>query len=430
MRAARPQAVFNWDSEMTRGLSRITLRALCAGAAIAYLQFIPTAAQATGSSDGLADAERVLREAAAGDAQDAPHQRFAALVVLQAAARRVATQEGAKPTPDDITKAGSYARAMQRVMREVSQTGAPDCQGEDCPAAQLRRATSALLRDEAFVRSVFERFATPQWRATYLTAMMNRGSLATASAPSRPALPASLAATQPAPAGTVATAAAAPPRAGLAALAAAARQDGAASAGGLPRAFAFLAQMPTVERVLREVSGSDAVDTKVQQEATFLLLATDVMMAMRDGAPQVPARFNELDRYYKAEVLRLERELRAEVAPSHLPPAEQAQRWAPVFKRLWTYQASAPFRKQTLERFFAPNFVTSYRLRKGEFEALLPPSSHTAGGSAAAPVTLSSCDKGGCWTSDGSRMPQIANGVHVGPRGGLCTTIGGVMSCP
>lgn len=410
--------------------STTSLRLLrCVAASMLWALFA-NGTHAAGQSEGLADAERVLREAPTGNPQDAQRQRFGTLVVLQSATRRVTTLEGAKPTPDDIAKVGGYNRAMQQVMRDVSQTGAPHCQGEDCPAAQLRRATSVLLRDEVFVRSVFERFATPQWRAAHLATVMNRGSNATTAASPQPALPASPTVAQPAPTGAAPSAEVAPPRAGLSALAATVRSNGAASVGGLPRAFAFLAQMPTAERVLREVSGSDAMDTKVKQEATFLLLAMDVMMAMRDDAPQVPARFTELERAYKAEVLRLERELRAEVAPSHLPQAEQAQRWAPVFKKLWTYQASEPFRKQTLERFFSPTFVTSYRLRKGEFEALLPPSSDVPGGSTTAPVTLSSCDKGGCWTSDGSWMPQIANGVHVGPRGGLCTTIGGVMTCP
>lgn len=296
---------------------------------------VATCAQAAGQSDGLAGAERVLREIAGASPLEAQRQRFGTLVVLQAAARRVTTLGGAKPTPDDMAKVGAYNRALQEVMREVSQTGAPNCQGEDCPAAQLRRAAMQLTRDEAFVRGVFEHFATPEWRAAHLATVLGRG-------------------------GSAATATAPPPTAAQAPISPAA----AVATGD----FAFLAEMPAAERVAKEIAGADAVDTKVQQYAAFHMLAMDFMLTQRNASPNVPPRFTELDRAYKAEVMRLDRELRAEVAPPTLPPAEAAQRWAPVFRQINSYSFSGAFRQQLMQRFFSPAWIDSYERKKGQFE--------------------------------------------------------------
>jgi hypothetical protein len=253
--------------------------------------------------------------------------------VLQTAARRVTTLDGARPTPDDEVRVGAYNRALQQVMREVTQTGAPNCQGDDCPAAQLRRGAAELMRGDAFVRGVFERFATPAWRDAHLAAVLGRGAAATASPP--PAV-------APAPA--------------------APRADAASAE------FAFLAEMPAVDRVLREVVGSDPVDTKVQQYAAFQMIAMDFMLTQRGAAREVPPHFTELDRAYKAEVLRLDRELRAEVAPSSLPSAEAAQRWAPVFRQLNGYGASPAFRQSLMQRFFSAAWIDGYERKKGQFE--------------------------------------------------------------
>lgn len=44
------------------------------------------------------------------------------------------------------------------------------------------------------------------------------------------------------------------------------------------------------------------------------------------------------------------------------------------------------------------------------------------------PVVITTCDAGGCWASDGSRLQRF--GTHLmGPRG-VCTVQGVVLSCP
>lgn len=343
--------------DMTRFAAPLRLL-YCTVASVLWAAFATTDAHAAGTTDGLAEAERVLRESGGSDAQDLQRQRFAALVVLQTAARKVSTVAGAKPTPDDIAKVGGYNRALQHVMREVSQTGTPNCVGEDCPAAQLRRSTAELMRNDAFVRGVFERFATPAWRDTHLATLLNRGGAAnTATAPPPGAM--TLPGAAPLPSAPPAQKAEAP-RLTPAAVAPAA---GAASGD-----FSFLAEMPAVERVAAEIIGADALDTKVQQHAAFQMLAMDFMLTQRNAARDVPPRFTELDRAYKAEVLRLDRELRAEVAPPGLPPAEAAQRWAPIFMRLTGYGANAAFRQQLMQRFFSPAWIDTYERKKGQFE--------------------------------------------------------------
>lgn len=357
---------------------------------------VATSAHAAGQSDGLADAERVLREAADGNALEAQRQRFGSLAVLQAAARRVTTLDGAKPTPDDFAKVGGYNRALQQVMREVSQTGTPNCLGEDCAAAQLRRSATELIRNEAFVRSVFERFATPQWRAAHLATVLSRGGSAAASAAPPPA-----AALAPAP-GTGPA---------LAAAQAMASPAHAATGGD----FGFLAEMPSVERVAKEIVGSDPVDTKVQQYAAFQMLAMDFMLTQRNAAREVPARFTELDRAYKSGVLRLDRELRTEVAPSTLPPAEAAQRWSPVFRQLNSYAANAAFRQQLMRRFFSAAWIDGYERKKGEFEhwragAMAGPST---AGSAAAPVATTAVPAAGRPAPGVASAPAVAEALRV-----------------
>jgi hypothetical protein len=126
--------------------------------------------------------------------------------------------------------------------------------------------------------------------------------------------------------------------------------------------------MPSVERVAKEIAGSDAIDTKVQQYAAFQMLAMDFMLTQRGGAREVPPRFTELDRAYKAEVIRLDRELRADVAPSTLPPPEAAQRWSLIFRQLHAYAANMAFRQQVMQRFFTPTWIASYETKKGAFE--------------------------------------------------------------
>lgn len=117
-----------------------------------------------------------------------------------------------------------------------------------------------------------------------------------------------------------------------------------------------------------EITGSDSVDTKVQQYAAFQMLAMDLMLTQRSGAPTVPPAFTELDRAYKAEVLRLDRELRAEVTPPSMQAAERPQQWAPIFMKLNSYNGNAAFRQLLFKRFFSPAWVASYERKKGEFE--------------------------------------------------------------
>jgi hypothetical protein len=46
----------------------------------------------------------------------------------------------------------------------------------------------------------------------------------------------------------------------------------------------------------------------------------------------------------------------------------------------------------------------------------------------AAPVAITSCDSGGCWTSDGSRLQRLGPTLW-GPRG-ACSVVGAVVRCP
>ncbi len=142
----------------------------------------------------------------------------------------------------------------------------------------------------------------------------------------------------------------------------------AAPTGAPGGGFAFLAEMPSVERVRREILGADAIDTRIQQYAAFHMLAMDFMLTQRGGAHRVPAAFTERDRAYKAEVIRLDRELRSEVTPPSMPAAERPQHWAPVFMKLNSYNGNAAFRKMLFKRFFSSAWVASYERNKIEFE--------------------------------------------------------------
>lgn len=324
------------------------------------------AALAAGSTEGLADADRVLREAAApGDPDSAP-RRYATLLVLNTAARRVTTVGGARPQPDDVALVGGYNKAAQQLLREAAASGPPGCSGEQCPAQQLTRRAQEMARTPGFAQGVLQRFSTAAWQQAYMPVLFPRsgstGAVAggaperpdvvptpsqTATAPSPAAAPAS-----PMAPGTTSASQAAP------SLSAPAPANPAA--GPLPTGFEFLAQMPTVERVLKAVTGADAADTKVQQQATFHFLAMDVLMTMRGGAAQVPPQFSALDRAYKAEVTRLNRELRAEVPQADLPRA---------LMQVMSLPGNAAFKRQTFERFFDAGFTAAYQQKKGEFDS-------------------------------------------------------------
>jgi hypothetical protein len=44
------------------------------------------------------------------------------------------------------------------------------------------------------------------------------------------------------------------------------------------------------------------------------------------------------------------------------------------------------------------------------------------------PLTITSCDATGCWSSDGTRLQRVGPEL-LGPRG-FCTTTAGVLNCP
>jgi hypothetical protein len=46
----------------------------------------------------------------------------------------------------------------------------------------------------------------------------------------------------------------------------------------------------------------------------------------------------------------------------------------------------------------------------------------------ALPRTITNCDSGGCWTSDGQRLQRVGPQL-LGPRG-FCTTAGNAVQCP
>jgi hypothetical protein len=45
------------------------------------------------------------------------------------------------------------------------------------------------------------------------------------------------------------------------------------------------------------------------------------------------------------------------------------------------------------------------------------------------PVVITTCDAGGCWTSDGQRLPRFGPTL-LGPRGHACSVVGAVVHCP
>jgi hypothetical protein len=45
------------------------------------------------------------------------------------------------------------------------------------------------------------------------------------------------------------------------------------------------------------------------------------------------------------------------------------------------------------------------------------------------PVVITTCDTGGCWTSDGQRLPRLGPTL-LGPRGQACSVVGAVVHCP
>jgi hypothetical protein len=45
-----------------------------------------------------------------------------------------------------------------------------------------------------------------------------------------------------------------------------------------------------------------------------------------------------------------------------------------------------------------------------------------------APVAITTCDSGGCWTSDGTRLQRLGPTL-LGPRG-ACSVVGAVVHCP
>ena len=46
------------------------------------------------------------------------------------------------------------------------------------------------------------------------------------------------------------------------------------------------------------------------------------------------------------------------------------------------------------------------------------------------PPVVTSCDPAGCWDSNGARLNRGVGDVLIGPRGGLCTTVGATVHCP
>jgi len=158
-------------------------------AALAVLLDIRLAA-ATARSDGLAPPERVLSDVVGRDAADTRARRYAALALLQAATRRSATRDGSKAGPQDMARFNAYGQALQQLLQEAARSGAPDCRGDACPVAQLRRAAAELTRQPDFVRGVFDRFASAAWRAEHMSA-------ATSSSTPQAATPSAAAAAPP-----------------------------------------------------------------------------------------------------------------------------------------------------------------------------------------------------------------------------------------
>lgn len=45
------------------------------------------------------------------------------------------------------------------------------------------------------------------------------------------------------------------------------------------------------------------------------------------------------------------------------------------------------------------------------------------------PPSITSCDPGGCWSSDGTRLNRLGPEL-TSPRGGICNPQGGTANCP
>lgn len=127
----------------------------------------------------------------------------------------------------------------------------------------------------------------------------------------------------------------------------------------------FLDEMPSVERIQREVKGTSDLDTKIRQRAAFEVLI-DFMKVQRGAAgrqgPRHPS--DTIGGEYYSQLVRLNRELKTEIVGTGQPTAEQGARWTRTYEQIIDFKSSADFQKQLLVQFFSPQWIASYQQKK------------------------------------------------------------------
>jgi len=132
----------------------------------------------------------------------------------------------------------------------------------------------------------------------------------------------------------------------------------------------FLDEMPSVERIQREVKGEGDLDTKIRQIAAYEVLRNNFMPVQGRNTPGISDRgpryasYAALQSSYATQEIRLSRELAAEFRGTGQPSADQKAREAKSVAKMREYISSTDFRKRLLMQFFSPGWITSYQQKK------------------------------------------------------------------
>jgi hypothetical protein len=124
---------------------------------------------------------------------------------------------------------------------------------------------------------------------------------------------------------------------------------------------AYVAEMPSPDKVIAEIQGSDPFDTAARQYTVFSWLESMVLELMGDryvAGGMTPAEKTLRDGYHD-NYLRIQHELLASLPESDRVVAADTKygQWQTLVN---TYFVSADFYKQFLEKFFTPSFRGTY----------------------------------------------------------------------
>jgi hypothetical protein len=127
---------------------------------------------------------------------------------------------------------------------------------------------------------------------------------------------------------------------------------------------AYLREMPSVERVMSEIQGSDPADTAVKQIGAFMQIIK-LMPMVRDVTGRLTPAEKKLIADYKAAYARIW-ESRPELkSKSSVAPTDLGLVWSP----LRGYDVDKQFREELLQRLFSPALRDQYAKAMAEEEA-------------------------------------------------------------